>query len=135
MNFLSIIQKYLLYILLLACTAGAGFTLWYYHKAKTFSNTAQQLKAQLEVTKGDLDAAQKALKIAQGNLEATEKSLKDRTASLSRLKKEKDRNDASLKQALKANPGWSDAPLPDGVLQSVLGKAPTGELPGDPSAN
>lgn len=129
----STIQKYLLYILLLACAAGAGFTAWYHHKASSLTLTAKQLTEQLATARKDLATANKALTIAQGNLDATTKALKSREASLAKLKKEKDRNDVALKKALRENPDWSNAPLPDGVLESVLGSgAASGELPGNP---
>lgn len=96
----------------LAVCATAGFYKWKSDKQLAKVIVAEQ---QVKDAKAETQITQQALVASKLELEASRIAIELRDQKLAVLKQQKEASDAKLHQALKANPTWSNAPLPASV--------------------
>lgn len=124
--FISTIQKYVIGGLILIIIGNAGLSVYYKHQRDKHIVIAQDARKQTQEYSSALDRTKRNLEdsIANNDLLLKEmKIVKDtmqvREDEIKLLNKEKDVTNAKLRNAIKNNPDWSNAPVPDSVQDAL----------------
>lgn len=116
---LSTIQRYVMVALGLVIVSLALYGGYQHVQHLKVAAQNVTLSKDLQVERANVKTIQKALEAKAAELEAIQVALSKHQEELEKLRKEQEATNVKLREALRSNRAWADAPIPAGVRDAL----------------